>query len=232
MKFKDFNDPQAVGRYILSLTHYKVKLKNAKDFTQRIALLAEMIGGASALARISGISNSGINRYLRGGEPTVSQLKKISSSLSVNVKWLVLGELPIVEGEHKGRYLVEDGIPDYVAELSSITNEPLFYEVINAFDSSEGASSGVKLKDKSRDIVEAYNEVVGMAKELQADAITLFTVKCDLKYMTVHRDVLAKSIISVPEMKDQFTTVLEETDKQIAVLEEKMIALKKSIDTE
>ncbi len=230
MKFKDFNDPQAIGRYILSLTDYDVKLKSAEDFTQRINLLTEIIGGASALARISGISNSGINRYLSGGEPTVSQLKKISTSLSVNLKWLVLGELPIVEGENIGPYSVKEGMPGYGVEASGIANEPLFYEIINAFDNSEGASSGVSLKDKSRDIVEAYNTVAGLAKEQHADAITLFTIKCDLKYMTVHRDVLAKSVTTVPEMKDQFTTVLQETDKQIAELEEKMASLNKRIN--
>ncbi len=230
MKLKDVNDPKAIGRYILSLPEYDIKLTNAKDFTQRINLLTEIVGGASALSRLTGISNSGINRYLSGGEPTVSQLKKISTSLYVNLKWLVLGELPIVDGENKGSFVVKEGTPGYAVEVSGIANEPLFYEIINAFDSSEGASSGVSLKDKSRDIVEAYNTVAGLAKRQQADAIALFTIKCDLKYMTVHREVLAKSITTVPEMKDQFATVLEETDKQIAELEEKMILLRKSLN--
>ncbi len=69
------------------------------QFVNRIRTLVQKAGGQQALARASGLSLGGIQRYLRGGEPTRTVLIRLSEAMSVPLLWLVTGEEPrLTEG--------------------------------------------------------------------------------------------------------------------------------------
>lgn len=71
------------------------KLKSATDLNERLVILSEIVGGKSALSRLTGISPSGLNRYLDGGEPGSRKLDQICEKTDLNPMFMLRGELPI-----------------------------------------------------------------------------------------------------------------------------------------
>lgn len=69
-----------------------------QGFIERLRQLAALAGSASALARDAGISQGGMQRYLKGGEPTRKVLIALAKSRGVNLLWLATGEGPM-QGE-------------------------------------------------------------------------------------------------------------------------------------
>lgn len=67
--------------------------KDGKDeaFIERLRELASKVGSANALAKAAGISQSGIQRYLNGGEPSRKALVAIASAGGVSIDWLATG---------------------------------------------------------------------------------------------------------------------------------------------
>lgn len=64
-------------------------------FSDRIIHLTEMHGGASNLARLSGVSESVVRKWKDGkSEPTRDKLEALSKAAGVNIQWLVLGTGP------------------------------------------------------------------------------------------------------------------------------------------
>ncbi len=53
---------------------------------------AKRAGSTTALARQAGISQSGIRRYFRGGDPSRRHLIAIANAAGVSVEWLATGE--------------------------------------------------------------------------------------------------------------------------------------------
>ena len=68
-----------------------------QDFVARMHMCSEIVGNVSALARVSGISQSGIRKYFLGTEPTRLVLLGISRGAGVSLKWLMCGVGPICE---------------------------------------------------------------------------------------------------------------------------------------
>ncbi|MBJ7537185.1 XRE family transcriptional regulator [Marinomonas transparens] len=63
------------------------------SFKDRINVLSEKVGGMSALARLSGVSESVVRKWKQGdSEPTVSRLLALAQAGGVSVNWLVTGE--------------------------------------------------------------------------------------------------------------------------------------------
>jgi phage repressor protein C with HTH and peptisase S24 domain len=63
-------------------------------FVVRLRELVAMVGTASALAKKAGISQSGLHRYLSGGEPTRKVLIALAEAGEVNLDWLMTGKGP------------------------------------------------------------------------------------------------------------------------------------------
>jgi phage repressor protein C with HTH and peptisase S24 domain len=63
-------------------------------FVVRLRELVAKVGTASALAKKAGISQSGLHRYLSGGEPTRKVLIALAEAGDVNLDWLVTGNGP------------------------------------------------------------------------------------------------------------------------------------------
>lgn len=66
--------------------------ESADPFHERLQRLVQIAGSANALAKRSGISQSGIQRYLKGGEPTRKMLITLAECTGVSLVWLMTGE--------------------------------------------------------------------------------------------------------------------------------------------
>lgn len=61
-------------------------------FIERLRDIASIAGSVSALAKAAGISQGGLQRYLKGGEPTRRVLISLAECSGVNLVWLMTGE--------------------------------------------------------------------------------------------------------------------------------------------
>lgn len=62
------------------------------DFVARLRRLVAKVGSANALAKSAGLSQSGFQRYLSGGQPTRKVLIALARAAQVNLAWLMTGE--------------------------------------------------------------------------------------------------------------------------------------------
>jgi phage repressor protein C with HTH and peptisase S24 domain len=70
-------------------------------FVERLRALIAIAGSASALAKKAGISQSGLHRYLSGGEPTRKVLIALAEAGGVDVAWLTGGRGSVMEKPEK-----------------------------------------------------------------------------------------------------------------------------------
>lgn len=96
--------------------------KDERDpaFIERLRFVASKIGSVNALARASGLSQGGLQRYFKGGEPTRPALIKLAKAGNVDVGWLMTGEDPArqqpeTSGDEEDNYAY---IPLYDAHIS------------------------------------------------------------------------------------------------------------------
>ncbi len=66
--------------------------ESGDPFQDRLHRLVQIAGSANALAKRVGISQSGIQRYLKGGEPTRKMLIALAEGTGVSLTWLMTGE--------------------------------------------------------------------------------------------------------------------------------------------
>lgn len=71
--------------------------EEADGLAERLKRVATLLGSASALAKAAGISQSGLHRYLTGGEPSRKVLVAIAKAAKVNLAWLATGEGTMME---------------------------------------------------------------------------------------------------------------------------------------
>ncbi len=61
-------------------------------FIRRLRDLADEAGSVNALSKAAGVSQSGLQRYLNGGEPSRKAVIAIAKAGGVSVEWLATGE--------------------------------------------------------------------------------------------------------------------------------------------
>lgn len=76
----------------LRLSGSDAEPESADPFHDRLQKLVLIAGSANALAKKSGISQSGIQRYMKGGEPTRKMLITLAECTGVSLLWLMTGE--------------------------------------------------------------------------------------------------------------------------------------------
>jgi transcriptional regulator with XRE-family HTH domain len=92
----------------------------AEGFRERLLRLVEEAGGQNALARASGLSQSGINRLVQGGDPGLDTLQKLALATGRSVAWLAEG----LDGEQVGTTYVSVPLLDiYASAGSGIDND-------------------------------------------------------------------------------------------------------------
>ncbi|PIE02255.1 MAG: hypothetical protein CSA81_07760 [Acidobacteria bacterium] len=69
-----------------------------KLFKDRLREITEGYGSSRAFARMLGVSDTAVGRWLKGGDVTLSNLNNISEKCGVEVKWLATGEGPKFSG--------------------------------------------------------------------------------------------------------------------------------------
>lgn len=65
------------------------------EFRERMHALAELAGSVNHLAKLAGISQTGLRHYFLSGEPSRPQLVKLAEAVRVNIEWLVTGRGPM-----------------------------------------------------------------------------------------------------------------------------------------
>jgi len=105
------------------------------EFIGRLKVLVAGTGSANALAKAAGISQSGIQRYLNGGEPSRKALIAIALAGGVSVGWLATGH-----GEP------EDPVTASAPELEDYAFVPLYDAQCSAGDGSWNEDSRVLTK--------------------------------------------------------------------------------------
>lgn len=62
------------------------------DFVTRLRTVTQLVGSPHRLAKLTGLSYTGIRKYLDGADPSRSNLISIARAGNVDLKWLALGE--------------------------------------------------------------------------------------------------------------------------------------------
>lgn len=88
--------------------------ESADPFHERLQRLVQIAGSANALAKRSGISQSGIQRYLKGGEPTRKMLITLAECTGVSLTWLMTGEGSEFAQEAKSMQVADEELYAYV----------------------------------------------------------------------------------------------------------------------
>lgn len=70
----------------------KIEADSDQAFLNRLLEIVSIVGNPHALAKASGLSPSGVNRYLAGGEPTRPALLALAKAAGVRVEWLASGQ--------------------------------------------------------------------------------------------------------------------------------------------
>lgn len=97
----------------LAVTEEKIK---SDGFEERISVLADQAGSASALARMAGVSESVVRKW-RGGtsEPSRPNLIALARATDVSLAWLVAGEGPMHLSKQDVRSTQSGGIEEEFA---------------------------------------------------------------------------------------------------------------------
>ncbi|WP_437880980.1 XRE family transcriptional regulator [Pseudomonas sp. LRF_L74] len=84
----------------------QVEHEEESAFIERLRVLIARVGSANALAKSAGVSQSGFQRYLAGGQPTRRVLIALARAARVDLLWLMTGEgrpdrmeSPVVKGD-------------------------------------------------------------------------------------------------------------------------------------
>jgi len=75
------------------LENSKISAKSAvnEGFLERLSKVVAERGGAAAVSRLSGISESTLSNYLSGTEPRFTRIAAIASACQVSLDWLATG---------------------------------------------------------------------------------------------------------------------------------------------
>lgn len=87
-----------------------IENQDTQAFINRLRKVAAKVGSVSALAKKAGISQSGIQRYFAGGDPTRKMLIALAEAANINLHWLITGY-----GE------MDSYIPATIADLNNTT---------------------------------------------------------------------------------------------------------------
>lgn len=106
-----------------SLPSSELELGRHDGFAERLRSLADDRGSVSALAKAAGISQSGLQRYLNGGEPSRKALIAIALACNVSLDWLAMGRgdqsLLRYEPHQEGGYVQEPDDFVYIEEMAT-----------------------------------------------------------------------------------------------------------------
>lgn len=99
-------------------------------FLKRMKIIVDKAGSVHALAQLSGISNSGLKKYMEGGEPTRPKLIALAESTGVSINWLLTGEgemeisAPIHSTNEKGMSGIVDALEKAESERDKFGRQP------------------------------------------------------------------------------------------------------------
>lgn len=134
--------------------------ENIKTFEDRIKVLIARVGNPNLFAIKTGVSVSGIKRYLNGGEPTISKLLLISNSLGINPNWLLTGEGDIIKS----------GVTNKLGNKRAIALLSNDSDTLSKMD-EEGSREALKINDLYLGAKELFSCYSSKVQELIATAL-------------------------------------------------------------
>jgi phage repressor protein C with HTH and peptisase S24 domain len=112
------------------------ELSSDFEFIKRLEQCSEIAGSVSALAKLAGLSQSGIRRYFDGGEPTRPVLKALANAVGVSFLWLATGEGPMRK---------PDGVTEPPSGRAPSSPDPDAYCYIPLYDVYASAGHGAQI---------------------------------------------------------------------------------------
>ena len=131
-------------------------------FQDRLKILVDAVGNPNAFARLTGLSVSGLKRYLNGGEPSVTKLLQVCDATGVNANWLMTGKGLILE-ENEEHYLSKK------RQLAMLINDEKTLEELD----SKGFDSASKMVKRYSKLKDSFDFLTDGSKEVLSTALTL-----------------------------------------------------------
>jgi phage repressor protein C with HTH and peptisase S24 domain len=142
--------------------------RESAAWVDRLRQLIAIAGTATALAKKTGISQSGLSRYLAGGEPSRRVLVALAQAAGVRVLWLATGE---------GPQFIAD--PDAAPKQSNLTLLP-FYDV------PDTSRNDVAIANKPNFTSHAFCRFWLKGNGLDSNDLAVMQVKGDSMAPTLH----------------------------------------------
>lgn len=84
------------------------------EFRERMHALAELAGSVNHLAKLAGISQTGLRHYFSSGEPSRPHLIRLAEAVRVNIEWLVTGRGPMRDLPRATRAAIAQNYEQYL----------------------------------------------------------------------------------------------------------------------
>lgn len=136
-----------------------------KEFTQRMAYVAKLVGNATVLARRTRISRRAIGTYLSGAsDPTRERLVAIAEAAGVCVRWLATGDGPVFSSDN-------EDIRPFIQTMMGHLNENIEHLPAKAHVKlAEAGFPGYRLrKIRSGEVVPSLRELQALSTLLGVD---------------------------------------------------------------
>lgn len=91
------------------LSSSRKEVERDQAFIERLKKVTAKVGSANALSKAAGLSQSGVQRYLNGGEPSRKALIAIALAGDVSLEWLATGR----GNPEEAKDLTPAGMEDY-----------------------------------------------------------------------------------------------------------------------
>ncbi|WP_258188205.1 XRE family transcriptional regulator [Vibrio splendidus] len=182
-----------------NLSGLQGKPERVDSIQERLNFLMEQAGNPNAFAKQTGLSVSGLKRYLGGGEPTASKIIQIADSIGISAGWLLTG---------KGKMKEDD-----TASPSSSTIEEEF-ELIPGYNVQVSAGHGcITGKDSVPTRHLAFRRKWLKWKSFDSKDLTVVWAKGDSMHPTISDNDTLVVHLGRKEPKDGYIYVFRNGDE-------------------
>jgi len=156
------------------------ELSSSDGFINRLEKCADLAGSMNALARLSGMSQSGMRRYFIGGEPTRPVLVAIAHAVNVSLYWLATGKGEMLL-DKPSKPQVSDSDP---TDMQSEDRDD--FAMVPLYDVEASAGQGAVVGEETQLCQLAFRKDWLINRGLQKDRLVTIKTKGDSMEPTLH----------------------------------------------
>ena len=221
-KIKQLDYSEEKIKFLTALPSFADKLGNTDSFQGRVSVLADIAGGVAALSRISELSISGLNRYIKdGGDPGLTQLNKFTENLGVSFLWIGRGEGDVI----RGPALTAKSQPETISPTTGEISSKLFNQVIQALKSDKSEFKGCNLDILVDDLISIYNEAVQSDRPTDQIAVALLRRNQIALAQAIAQN--KRFLQESPDMADHLEPVIAKQEQKLAQYREQERGMEK-----